>query len=86
MSARLVATSPDHGSAFATGAITDDAEVLDDRLEVEHLLDVTCDELTDLVDHKHEALTGPASLHQFVGALRERARRDVVPPLRRAAP
>ena len=33
-----------------------DAELLDDRLEVEHLLDVAGDELADLVDDEHQRL------------------------------
>ena len=33
-----------------------DAELLDDRLEVQHLLDVAGDELPDLVDDEHQRL------------------------------
>ena len=41
-----------------------DAELLDDRLEVEHLLDVAGHELPDLVDDEHQGLAGLAALHQ----------------------
>jgi hypothetical protein len=54
-----------------------DAELLHDRLEVEHLLDVTSDELTDLVDDEQQALARLAALHQLGGAIGELAGRDV---------
>ena len=40
-----------------------DAEMLDDRLEIEHLLDVTGDELADLVDHEDERVARLAPIH-----------------------
>src|SRR6516165_4002965 len=53
------------------------AEVLHDRLQVEHLLDVTRDELAHLVHHEHEGTPGLPKLHELAGALCQFAWSDV---------
>src|SRR5262249_34964120 len=53
------------------------AELLTDRLEVEHLLDVARNELSDLVDHEHERVAGLTPLHEINDTFGELARRDV---------
>ena len=55
-------------------AAPDAPEALDDRLEVEHLLDVAGDELADLVDHEQQGLARAAALHQLGRPLRELVR------------
>src|SRR4051794_35709446 len=45
-------------------AATDAAEALYDRGEVQHLLDVTGDELAHLVNNEQQGLPGAAALHQ----------------------
>ena len=50
------------------------AQALDDRLQVEHLLDVTGDELADLVDDEHQGFGPVAASHQLGAALGEQAR------------
>ncbi len=54
-----------------------DAELLDDRLEVEHLLDVAGDELPDFVDDEHQGLAGLPPLHQQDDPVGQLARADV---------
>ena len=54
-----------------------DAELLDDGLEVEHLLHVAGDELADLVDDEHEGVAGLAPSDQLGRAIRELAGVDV---------
>ena len=51
-----------------------DAEVLNDRLEIQHLLDITGDELANLVDDEQQGLAWAPPLHELVGALGEHAR------------
>ena len=54
-----------------------DAEALHNSLKIEHLLYVASDELADLVDNKHQCLTGSPALHQFIRTLSQLCRRDV---------
>src|SRR5262245_32386264 len=53
------------------------AEVLDDRLKIEHLLHVTRHELADLVDHEHKRAARLASVHELLAAFGEETGIDV---------
>ena len=64
----------DHNPVLATALYP---EALHHGLQIEHLLHVARDELTDFVDDEHQALTGAPSLHEFVGAISELSGTDV---------
>src|ERR1019366_972374 len=53
------------------------AEALHNGLQVEHFLYVTCNELANFVDNKHQGVARAPSLHQIIGTLRELPRRDI---------
>ena len=57
------------------------AQALDQRLEIEHLLDVARDELPHFVHHEHQRAPGATSVHEFLAALGEGAGGHVSPVL-----
>ena len=58
-------------------AVAVDPELLHDRLQVEHLVDITRHELADLVDHEHHIVARLAPLNQLRDSRREQPGRDV---------
>jgi hypothetical protein len=54
-----------------------DAEVLNDRLQVQHFLNIASDELSDFVDNKDQRLSRPSAFHQLTGSFGEFGRRHV---------
>src|SRR5206468_10833881 len=53
------------------------SEILNDGLEVEHLLHIPGDELAHFIDHEHQAMAGLSALHQLRGPVGELSRRNI---------
>lgn len=49
-------------------AAPDASQALDQRLEIEHLLDVPCHELTDFVHHEDQCAIRATATHQLLAA------------------
>ncbi len=64
-----------HGDPVFAAALH--AELLHDTLQIEHLLRVACDELTDLVHDEHQRVARLTALHEFDDAVGQAAGRYV---------
>ena len=64
-------------SAGRLGVRPGHAELLHDPLQIEHLLRVACDELTDLIHDEHQRVARLTALHEFDDAVRQAAGRYV---------
>lgn len=67
-------------------AAADATEVLNYCLQIKHLLNVTSNELADLVHNKEQRLSGAAALHELHAAFSQISRRYISAPHRRLAP